>query len=165
MAIADELQKLNELRQSGVLSEQEFQQAKDSLLRQQNQPPAPQPGVGYASSPTTNVNQWCMFIHLSQLCGFVVPFAGLVVPIVLWQMKKNESPVIDKHGKIVVNWMITSLIYWVISFVLMFVVIGVFLMLALVAVCVVFAIIGGLKAQNGEFWPYPGTIVKFFPTD
>ena len=44
------------------------------------------------------------------LAGFLVPLAGLVTPIVLWQIKKTEYPEIDEHGKAVVNWMITMVI-------------------------------------------------------
>jgi len=31
-------------------------------------------------------NQWAMFIHFSILAGWVVPLAGLIVPILLWQI-------------------------------------------------------------------------------
>ena len=38
------------------------------------------------------INQWCMFMHLGLLAGYAVPLGGLVVPIVLWQLKKDASP-------------------------------------------------------------------------
>ena len=50
-----------------------------------------------------DVRQWCMFMHLSQFAGYLVPFAGIVVPIVMWQTKKDEAPEIDAHGRAVVN--------------------------------------------------------------
>ena len=50
------------------------------------------------------------------------------------------------------------LIYSVISGILMFVVIGFFLLIALGVVAVVFPIIGAMKASNGEVWKYPLTI-------
>ena len=62
--------------------------------------------------------QMAMFLHLSVLAGFIVPFAGLIVPILIWQMKKDELPLIDVHGKNVVNWIISALIYTVICFIL-----------------------------------------------
>ena len=37
-------------------------------------------------------NQWAMFIHFSILAGWIVPIGGLIVPIILWQMKKDELP-------------------------------------------------------------------------
>ena len=44
-----------------------------------------------------------MLLHFSQFAGVVVPIAGLLVPIILWQWKKNEFPDIDAHGKNVTN--------------------------------------------------------------
>jgi uncharacterized Tic20 family protein len=67
-------------------------------------------------------------------------------------------PELDAHGKIVVNWIISALIYGVVCFVLSFVVIGFFLGVALGAVAIIFPIVGGLKASNGEAWKYPLSI-------
>ena len=43
--------------------------------------------------------QWAMFLHLSQLAGYVIPLLGLITPIVIWQVKKEQYPVLDEHGK------------------------------------------------------------------
>ncbi len=104
---------------------------------------------------------WAMFLHLSLLAGLVVPLGGLIAPIVIWQVKKKDLPGIDVHGKIVVNWIISLIIYVAISIVLVFVLVG-FLLLAVVGVLsIVFPVIGGIKASNGEVWPYPLSI-RFF---
>jgi len=159
MSIADEIEKLNKLKEQGALTEEEYENAKKSLLAQQESP-GEKLGkeVGRVS---TDVNMWSMFIHLSQFAGFIIPLAGLVVPIILWQMKKNESEIIDRHGKIVVNWIITEFIFGVVFGILCFVIVGIPLLIALVAVGIIFPIIGGIKANNGEIWPYPLSI-KFF---
>ncbi|MDO9215123.1 MAG: DUF4870 domain-containing protein [Methylococcales bacterium] len=102
--------------------------------------------------------QWAMFLHLSQLAGYVIPLFGLIAPIVIWQTKKDEYPILDEHGKAVVNWIISELIYGVICSILLFVVIGFPLLLILGILAVVFPIIGGIKANNGELWHYPMTI-------
>lgn len=153
MSIADELAKLNELKQRGTLSEQEYQKAKDSLLANEQLAGAQ---VKQALAMTrADVNQWGMFIHLSQLCGYFVPLAGLIVPLVLWQIKKNDSEIIDRHGRIVVNWMITEFILAVIFVLLSCVLIGIPFLIVLAIVSVVFPIIGALKANDGEVWSYP----------
>ncbi len=110
------------------------------------------------SLQTAEQKQTGMFLHLSQLLNMIIPLAGVVVPIVIWQMKKEETPALDAHGKMVVNWLISSLIYWVVSGVLAIVLIGFLGMLALVIMGIVFPIIGGVKANNGELWEYPLTI-------
>lgn len=100
--------------------------------------------------------QWAMWLHFSQFAGYLVPLAGLVVPIVIWQVKKSELPGLDAHGKVVVNWIVSAIIYGVIGvlliplFFLGFVVLGVLSILA-----IVFPIIGGVKASGGEVWKYP----------
>lgn len=111
-----------------------------------------------APGDESQTNQWAMFLHFSLLAGFVIPLAGLVAPIIIWQIKKNDLPRIDVHGKIVVNWIISLIIYWAISAVLTFILIGFLLMLVLTGICLVFPIIGGIKANNGEVWSYPLTI-------
>lgn len=162
MNISDEIEKLHNLKKSGALSEEEYQRAKESLLSKNQR-------VGEkvretVSDISLDTNMWAMFIHLSQLCGYVAPLLGLVVPIVLWQIKKNDSPVIDKHGKIVVNWIITELILFIICVLLIFIIIGIPLMFALGIVGIVFPIVGAVKANNGEAWRYPCSI-EFFALD
>jgi uncharacterized protein len=159
MSTADEIQKLNDLRERGAITEEEYQKAKARLL---NPPPSTADRLGQAvDGVAANENLWSMFIHLSQFCGYVVPLAGMVVPIVLWQMKKNESRTIDLHGRIVTNWLITEFILAVVFGLLTFIVVGMPLLIALLVVGVVFPIIGGIKANNGEAWPYPCSI-RFF---
>lgn len=102
---------------------------------------------------------WAMFLHLSVLLGVsVVPIAGFIAPIVIWQVKKNELPMIDEHGKVVVNWLISLFIYTTCAGLLTVFLIGIPLVFALWIIGIVFPIIGGLKANNGELWKYPLSI-------
>lgn len=110
------------------------------------------------SLQTPEQRQMGLFLHLSQLINLVVPPAGIIVPIVIWQTQKDKMPGLDRHGKMVVNFMLSSLIYFVISFILMFVIIGFFGLIALALIGIIFPIIGAIKANNGEFWEYPLTI-------
>lgn len=112
---------------------------------------SPQP----ASDIDKQTRQWAMFLHLSQLLNCLLPIAGIIAPIVIWQIKKDELPGIDAHGKMVVNWMISAVIYSLIFFLLIVLLIGIPLLLALGIASVAFPIIGGIKANNGELWKYP----------
>ncbi len=111
-----------------------------------------------SSLQTPDERQMGMFLHLSQLASLVVPIAGLILPIVLWQTQKDKMPAIDAHGKMVVNWMISCLIYAGVSVLLMFVLIGFLTIFAVAIMGIVFPIIGAVKANNGELWEYPVTI-------
>jgi uncharacterized protein len=163
MSIADELQKLDELHRAGKLSDEEFARAKatalaDSASPATAAPPSTPPAEALAEAKERQTRQWAMFLHLSLLAGFLVPFAGLIVPIVIWQLKKEELPGIDVHGKVVVNWIISGIIYMIASGLLIFVLIGIPLLIALCIVGVVFPIIGAIKANDGIVWKYPLTI-------
>jgi len=110
------------------------------------------------SLQTSEQRQMGLWLHLSQLANMVLPPAGLIVPIILWQTQKDKMPALDAHGKMVTNWIISSLIYWVVSGVFAIVLIGFLGMLILAVLGIVFPIIGAVKANNGEFWEYPLTI-------
>jgi len=105
--------------------------------------------------------QWALILHLSLLAGYVIPLAGMVAPIIIWQLKKEQMPGLDAHGKVVANWIISSIIYLGVSVLLIFVIIGIPLILLLCIVGVIFPIIGGIKASDGEVWKYPMSITFF----
>ena len=123
-----------------------------------NEEYSPESGMG---SDDKETNNWAMILHLSMLSGLVVPLAGLVVPIVIYVLKKDSMPGLKPHGYVVFNWMISAIIYAIISMILMIVGIGFLLLAALGLVSLIFPIIGGVKASEGEVWPYPLSI-KFF---
>lgn len=142
----DELEKLNDLRQRGIISEEEFQQEKEKLLNRSANNPL----------PSVDVNQYSMFIHLSQLLGGTG--IGIVVPFILWYIKKDESVIIDNQGKVVVNWILSFLIYAICCGLLAFIFIGIPLLIVLGICNFIFIIIGSIKASSGELWKYPLSI-------
>jgi len=111
-----------------------------------------------AQLQTPDERQMGMIMHLSQLVNVLFFPIGIVAPIVLWQTQKDKMPALDAHGKMVTNWMISMTIYMFVSIVLMFVLIGFLTILAVAIMGIVFPIIGGIKANNGELWSYPMTI-------
>lgn len=74
------------------------------------------------------------------------------------QVKKKELPEIDIHGKIVMNWMISEILYFVISAILAIFLIGIPILLILFLFSIIFPIIGGIKANDGKIWRYPFSI-------
>ena len=113
---------------------------------------------GPAALQTAEERQMGMFLHLSQLANVVLFPVGIIVPIVIWQTQKDKIPALDAHGKMVANWMISVTIYGFVSILLMFVLIGFLTIIAVAILGIVFPIIGGIKANNGELWQYPMTI-------
>jgi len=157
MDIADELKKLEELHQAGTLSDDEFAKAKAAVLARGATPP-PLPPEAQAADRDRQTRQWATLLHMSLLAGFVVPVAGLVVPILIWQLKKEELPALDAHGKMVLNWILSLLLYGVLSCLLIIVLIGIPLLVVLGLIGIIFPIIGAIKANEGVLWKYPLTI-------
>ncbi len=106
-------------------------------------------------------SQWAMLLHLSLLAGHVVPFGGVIAPIVIWQTKKDEMPELDEHGKNAVNWLLSAIIYALVCIPLCFIVVGFVLLFALAVLHVVFPIIAAVKANEGRVWKYPLAIPFF----
>ncbi|MBU6175589.1 MAG: DUF4870 domain-containing protein [Planctomycetes bacterium] len=107
------------------------------------------------------VKTWAMMMHLAQLANYFVPMSGIVIPIVIWQLKKGEMPELDAHGRIIANWIVSALIYSFICGLLIFVFIGIPLFAILLLLSIVFPIIGGIKASDGEVWQYPLSLKLF----
>jgi len=103
--------------------------------------------------------QMLMLMHLSQLLNLITAVGGIIVPIVLWQMKKEEIKDMDEQGKAVVNFQISLFIYYIISGLLAFILIGIPLLIGLGLINIIFPIVYGIKANNGErVEKYPLTI-------
>lgn len=112
----------------------------------------PRPGI---DNPTTEERNWAVFIHMSLFASYIMPLAGIVVPVVLWMAKRNQSQFLDDHGKIAVNWAITSFIYAVLFVALSFILIGIPLVIALGIVDLAFPIFAAVRASEGRVWEYP----------
>ena len=131
-------------------------------------PPPPATPTGSPpppSSPESQARMWNMICHLSALVGFVIPFGNILGPLIVWQIKKNEFPSVEIHGKAALNFQITvaiaALAGIAVAVVLSFFCVG-YLLFPLVMLIglagLVFAIIAGIKANNGEDYKYPWSL-------
>ena len=163
--ISDEIERLIQLRNSGALSEEEFQQAKLRVLSGQPQPvysqPANNPAAPSGLICGLDPRLWCTLMHASQLLTWTG--VGIVAPLVMWIVGKNESKEANRHGLVILNWMLSSVVYAVISVALSFFVIGIPMLFVLGALHVIFPIIGTLQASSGKLWRYPFSINFFDP--
>lgn len=177
MDIIEQIEKLEQLRDRGTLSESEFQAAKQKLLHDQ-----PRQSVGAAdvvgstaggSASVTGAasaglihgveeKTWCTLMHLSQL--LFLSGIGIVVPIAMWLLGNEKSALVRQHGHRMMNWVVSSLIYAVVGFLLCFVFVGFFVIFVLGLLSIAFPIIAAIKCNADEVWTYPLTI-KFFPED
>jgi len=142
-----------------------------------NAEPATSPEPAVSSGPVPNTGQpvdfqgervskevnkdarmWAMFCHLGGL-GALLPIlpvvGGIIVPLIIWQIKKDEHPFVDEQGKEAVNFQISILIYELIAGLLMLICVGAFLLLAVMIFNIVFLVIAAIKANDGFHHRYP----------
>ena len=120
--------------------------------------------VNFETSPRgrvvdPNVQPWertyGLLLHLTQLLHLPIP----VLPaLIMWLIKKDESPFIDDHGREAVNFQISLLIYYVISGVLVLCGIGFILCFATWVLGLVGMILAAIAANKGEYYRYPACI-------
>ena len=120
---------------------------------------SPEAPVGAeAKEADRDARQWAMFCHLGGLAGYVPILPGigsLVVPLIIWQVKKDDFPFLDEQGKEAVNFQLSILLYELIALASICIAIGIVLLPAVVVVNIVFVIIASVKSNNGERYRYP----------
>lgn len=99
--------------------------------------------------PTQDEKTLALVSHIGTMVG------GFIVPLVIWLTQKDKSAYVAHHGKESLNFQITMFIIIMVSVILMFVVIGVFLAIAAGIFQLVVTVIATIKASEGEAYQYP----------
>jgi len=99
---------------------------------------------------------------LAALAHILGIFIGLWGPLIILLASKDEN--VKKHAKNALNWQLSSIIYYIVSFILMLILVGFLLLFAIYIVNIIFSIIAAVKASEGETWKYPVSI-PFFKVD
>jgi uncharacterized protein len=131
-------------------------------------PPAPPSLPPQTSAPASDEHTWALVLHLSallHLLGGTLPGTNILGPLVIWLLKRSDSPYLDEVGKRVLNFQISWAIYftvaWLVAGMLMIVFVG-FLLVPLIAIAfiawLVFTIIGAVRQSNRESYEFPLTI-------
>jgi len=106
-----------------------------------------------------NVRSWCVACQLSALAGFIIPALGHIGgPLIVWLVKRGDSPEIDAHGKEALNFQISMLIYGIVAGILCLVLIGFALLAILHVLNVVLVVIAAMRTSEGQMHRYPFTI-------
>lgn len=102
-----------------------------------------------------------MLCHLVALSGIVVPFGNIIGPLVIWLIKKDESPSVDQAGRESLNFQITMTIAGIVAGILVLVVIGLLLAPLVGLAWLIFTIIATVKTSSGVQYRYPFAIRMF----
>jgi uncharacterized Tic20 family protein len=120
------------------------------------QPLSPPPPAPVTSS---DIRTWCVLCHAAALLGLFFHFLGhLLGPLIVWLVKRGDSPEVDAHGKESLNFQISMLIYDAIAAILCVVLIGIPILIALWVLNTVLVIIASIQASEGKFYQYPITL-------
>ena len=121
---------------------------------------------GYTNAVEQNDRTWETACHLSALILIAgIPAANVLAPLIIWIIRKNQSPGTDRHGRAVLNFQLAMTLYFLILFLL-----GKVTPLAVpVGIClrvwaylnILFILRGGYKAAKGDLFKYPFSI-RFF---
>jgi uncharacterized Tic20 family protein len=120
----------------------------------EGQPPQPPPGYGPLAVPTSEEKNWALAAHVGTLVAAWFAM-GFLAPLIIMLVKGNDSAFVRRHAVESLNFQISLLIYLVISFILIFVLIGFVLMAAVGLFGLVVIIMATVKAANGEDYRYP----------
>lgn len=150
---------LDEMRRNGSIGEEEYQRERNRVFE-------------YGTSSLQSNSSYLVLMHLAQFAGFFVAGLGFAVPIILWAIKKDQDEEIDRHGRNLINFIISYFIYAVVLIVAtvlfaigivtipLAIVCGI-LLIALAIAQVLFIVIASMKAGNNEYWQYPMCIPFF----
>jgi len=116
-----------------------------------------------AAAPVGESHGMAMFAHLSILLGYIIPFVNIIVPAVIWNMKRGEDEVAVACAKEAINFQISVLLWWlgvvglaVLGFLIRpSVYLGMLLAVIVFFGSIILPIIAAVKASRGESYYYP----------
>ena len=103
--------------------------------------------------------QLIVLMHLAQLIDLLTGVGGLIVPLVIWSVKKEEVYQLDRHGKQIINFQLSMILYSLIAIPLVFLLgFGFLILIAVGLLCLVYPIVNALRAFSGQDAIYPFSI-------
>ena len=112
-------------------------------------PPPPIPAGPPPAMSDADARLWAM---LAQLSGIILSFIG---PLIVMLVFGPRNAFVKSQSTEALNFQITVIIGYIIGFVLTFIVIGAFLILAIAIASLIFMIIAGIKNNQGIEYRYP----------
>ena len=100
--------------------------------------------------------QLIVITHLSQLITLVTGFGSLILPLILWVTQKDKIYQMDAHGKSIINFQLSLIVYCLLCIPLILIFgLGLLGFIILGIISIVFPIINAIKTSNGETPRYP----------
>jgi len=103
-------------------------------------------------------NQTIVIMHLSQLATFMIAFGSILIPLMIWLTQKEKIKDLDAHGKQILNFQFSLLIYSFICIPLVFIGIGILGLIVILILSIVYPIKNAMRASNEQLTVYPYSI-------
>ncbi|HEY9307681.1 MAG TPA: DUF4870 domain-containing protein [Microbacterium sp.] len=119
-------------------------------------PPPPPPGNPY-EQPSQQLSPadeklWATLIHIGGI------FFSFIPALIGYLVLKDKGPFVRAHTATALNFQITMAIAYVVGIILTFIIIGIFVVIAVGIVTIIFSIIAAVKANQGQPYTYPLSI-------
>jgi len=98
---------------------------------------------------------WAMIAHLSALIFLVSVIGGMLAPLIIWMLRKDDMAFAADQAKEALNFQITCFLLGIVCWVLMLVIVGFLLLAILCVVDVVLSIVAAMKVSEGKVYRYP----------
>ncbi len=98
---------------------------------------------------------WAMLAHLSGLLAFATLIGGVLGPLVMWMIRKDDMNFAADQAKEALNFQITVFVAGLIAGVMCLILIGFALLAILVIIDLILMIVAAVKASEGVSYRYP----------
>lgn len=124
------------------------------------EPPVNEFGRAYDPDASVDERSYALWMHLSLLAHLVISVFAIAIPIIMWQVKKEESSFLDDHGREALNFQITLVIYTIclVPIAVCTLGVGAVLILGIYILAIIGMIQASTAANRGEFYRYPMTM-------
>lgn len=92
------------------------------------------------------------------LAHILTLFFSFVPPLIIYLVKKDESPFVREHAKESLNFQITLAIAYIVAIILIVVLIGILMLMVLGLVHLILVIVATIKAADNKLYRYPFSI-------
>ena len=103
------------------------------------------------STPTSDERILGVLSHILA----IVPGIGIIGPLIIWLLKRNESSFVEANAKESLNFQSTVIIASIISWILVVVAIGWLLLVVIGIMNVVLVIVATVRASENMIYRYP----------
>ncbi|GAA4888207.1 DUF4870 domain-containing protein [Streptomonospora salina] len=106
-----------------------------------------QPGGHYP--PSSDDRTLALVAHLGGI------FTSWILPLILYLVKKDESPYVRHQAAQAFNFQMTMFIAQLVSYILMILIVGFLTIVAVFACAIAFGVIAAVASNKGEWYTYP----------